>query len=336
MINQLALDYGTINVGDWIQSVAGLQFLTNVTTSIDRDYGYLGRNKNDILKNNFNHSLIYNGWINTKYSSSAHHYLQHVENLLMTSVNIQPESYSNLPDIFTKNIIGLRDLDTYTKLLEYNHRCYFSGCMTTLIKRPNNLSRIKGKIIINELDRLKYGDSPTAIGGLKSLAMNKSSAIHENPSPETLNLCYAKFPKNIVDDAIFIDHDNFDLREGNYRSAIEVAQSVLYEYATAELVITSRLHAALPCLAMGTPVVFIWHKNDSRMDGLHQLFNGFVHSTDFFSSNFVFEKISTGRNERYFEFISNSLRKRIKTFLLSTGQQYVEDDFSMVNQKISF
>ncbi|WP_264821067.1 polysaccharide pyruvyl transferase family protein [Acinetobacter schindleri] len=32
---------------------------------------------------------------------------------------------------------------------------------------------------------------------------------------------------------------------------------MLEKYSTAKLVITSRIHCALPCLAMGTPVIYI-------------------------------------------------------------------------------
>ena len=33
-------------------------------------------------------------------------------------------------------------------------------------------------------------------------------------------------------------------------------------YRRAELVITSRLHCALPCIAFGTPVILLTHKKD--------------------------------------------------------------------------
>jgi hypothetical protein len=51
----------------------------------------------------------------------------------------------------------------------------------------------------------------------------------------------------------------------------------LKRYATAKLVITSRIHCALPCLALGTPVIFI-NAFDSfvdscRFEGLLNLFN---------------------------------------------------------------
>ena len=46
------------------------------------------------------------------------------------------------------------------------------------------------------------------------------------------------------------------------------------KYARAELVITTRLHAALPCLAFNTPVILINKRFDNeRFKGLYELLN---------------------------------------------------------------
>ena len=53
---------------------------------------------------------------------------------------------------------------------------------------------------------------------------------------------------------------------------IERAKALVRGYATARLVVTSRLHCALPCLALGTPVLFIETAADAyRFDGLRDL-----------------------------------------------------------------
>jgi polysaccharide pyruvyl transferase WcaK-like protein len=47
------------------------------------------------------------------------------------------------------------------------------------------------------------------------------------------------------------------------------AKRLLKKYARAKLVITSRLHCALPCIAFGTPVIFINNNlKDPRFEGL--------------------------------------------------------------------
>ena len=52
----------------------------------------------------------------------------------------------------------------------------------------------------------------------------------------------------------------------------DAAETLLKRYRAASLVITSRLHCALPCLALGTPVVFLHSSTtDPRFRGLERL-----------------------------------------------------------------
>jgi hypothetical protein len=56
------------------------------------------------------------------------------------------------------------------------------------------------------------------------------------------------------------------------------AQRLVEDYARASLVITSRIHCALPCLGLGTPVLFVNNglqslSSSCRMKGLIDLFN---------------------------------------------------------------
>ena len=57
----------------------------------------------------------------------------------------------------------------------------------------------------------------------------------------------------------------------------EMAEAILHKYARAKLVITSRIHCALPCLALGTPVIFVngfdSFVDSCRFDGIIELFN---------------------------------------------------------------
>jgi hypothetical protein len=59
---------------------------------------------------------------------------------------------------------------------------------------------------------------------------------------------------------------------------IAKAKALLDRYARASLVITSRIHCALPCLGLGTPVLFIENGYDrkfgrERFGGILELFN---------------------------------------------------------------
>ena len=71
----------------------------------------------------------------------------------------------------------------------------------------------------------------------------------------------------------FIEQDRPDLVDSEER--FETAQHFLDELAQAKLVITSRIHTALPCLAFGTPVVFInsGFEDQNRLNGLIDFMN---------------------------------------------------------------
>jgi hypothetical protein len=58
----------------------------------------------------------------------------------------------------------------------------------------------------------------------------------------------------------------------NVKQRFSTAASLLDLYSTARLVLTSRLHCAMPCLAFGTPVLLIRDSfDDVRFDGLKEL-----------------------------------------------------------------
>ena len=63
-------------------------------------------------------------------------------------------------------------------------------------------------------------------------------------------------------DALFVTHDlpGLSLDQVNDKiiaSQFREAYALLARYRTAELVITARLHATLPCMAFGTPVIYV-------------------------------------------------------------------------------
>ena len=106
----------------------------------------------------------------------------------------------------------------------------------------------------------------------------------------------------------------------------EIAEDLLRRYARAKFVITSRIHCALPCLALGTPVVFINSFQDksnlSRLEGLIDLFN-YVNvdiKTGKYTSNFPLPegKITTSSvlpNPSNYLSLSEKLKKRCTQFI---------------------
>jgi hypothetical protein len=83
--------------------------------------------------------------------------------------------------------------------------------------------------------------------------------------------------KDILAKANFIRHSiNREALKSDHEY-FEYAEQLIKNYAQAKLVVTSRLHCALPCLALGTPIIFINSDGLSygRFDGLLELLRVF-------------------------------------------------------------
>ncbi|PIE62665.1 MAG: hypothetical protein CSA25_04175 [Desulfobacter postgatei] len=115
--------------------------------------------------------------------------------------------------------IGCRDEYTYSQCRRFNIKAYINGCITALL--PDRAKPQKnGKVFLVD------------------------------PEPELLQY----IPNHLLEDSITMSHivrseDDFD--------ALSYAKVVYERYKSeARLVITKRLHCALPCAAAGIPVIF--------------------------------------------------------------------------------
>ena len=135
-----------------------------------------------------------------------------------------------------KSQIGCRDFQTLTY---FGDKGYFSRCLTfTLPKFPE--SNRTDEILI-----VKYGND-----------------IDDDTFVDYI-------PENIRKNSIELTHREGALYRGNPESNIDYARFRLKRYARAKLVITNLLHCAIPCVAMGTPVVFVndFHPNVRQRSG---------------------------------------------------------------------
>lgn len=328
-MNYYSLDYSSINAGDWIQSLASLQFYPEITHTINRDSGKINRT-DELFKNDEESFMIYNGWTNTAVGDFS--YLENIKNILPISVNLQPMCFEEMPKFFKNNEVGLRDFNSYDKLKEINNNSYFSSCMTLLLK-SNKQKNKTGKIIINELDRMWNGDGPVSQMGKDNLNKFKKDLIYEIPSDEYYKNMKDRIPKNILDNAIFTDHDIYELREGTYKDSMETCIRLLDEYNNADLVITSRLHTALPCLALDTPVIFIWWEGDWRLRGLSNLFKNFYDISKY-SNNQINYEISENKNIDMFNNLKNSMLNKIESFMYKSNLNFEYNSYEKIIDKI--
>ena len=252
-------DYGVnrytmgCNLGDEIQSIAASCFLPKVDYFIDRES--ISRAVCDEKI-----KLIMNGWymIDHKQWPPA----RNIEPLLV-SVNLSNEKFEknifspqNRDYLIDNGPVGARDLYTLNLLHEQNIPSYFSGCLTLTLPKNEYIVRKDYVLCIDVQKDI-----------VDKLRKQTSRKIYEFSS--TFPLQYLKCEEKF-----------------------KYAFGLLKAYQSAAAVITSRLHAAMPCLALETPVLLVrdFEKHDGRFDGLGELVRKadnkfYLNNLDYFDVN---------------------------------------------------
>jgi len=270
-----------VNLGDYIQSLAAWQYLPKnyKPVFIDRDS----------LKyyNEENVTMIMNGWY---FLNENNDYFSDNINPIFVSFHI-----SNTNDINNSTVeylkkhepIGCRDKNTRKLLNKYGIRAYFSGCLTTTLDidyKVDNSER-EDNIIFCDYKFGDYGPADEILKSMKNYNFNKTEFTTHS---YTLN--------------------------SSHEQRFELSIKLLKKYAKAKLVITSRIHCALPCLAMGTPVILINKKYDKkRYSGIYKLLNTIgINEKGKFSKNIKFDDNGNVINSNYYLKFSNKLKQRIR------------------------
>jgi hypothetical protein len=177
--------------------------------------------------------------------------------------------------------IGARDLDTLTELRSAGVASYFSGCLTLTL--PMTSPSVKRAHIY---------------------AVDVSDAVFDHLS------------RRCVEPVLRLSHGDSELA-GSARFA--KAARLLQNYARARMVVTSRLHCALPCLAFGTPVLLIEKAADRyRFDGLRD----FLHCTseaDILSGRCGYDLSWPPNNKDGWQPLRAALEARCRSFIGGGG-----------------
>ena len=247
---------GVGNIGDYVQSLAAQQYFTSTEKFIHRDY--LNKSLEKKTK------LIMNGWFTYHPENWPPH-----ENIdpLFVSFHLD-KNYEK--DFFTKDTIeylnkyapiGCRDFATLSLMKKYNIDAYYSSCLTTTLNRElyENGSEKDGIYFVDVLyrDDLEYKWQFNKRSLLKDVIKGKWSIKN------TKNILYQHFPKELVDSGEILTqaYKSKDIHTDNsnvHQNRLNIASDLLKKLCNAKLVITSRIHIALPCLAFGTPVLFVY------------------------------------------------------------------------------
>ena len=237
------------NRGDDIQSYAA-SILTEGAELCDRE-------KLNLIE--IPTKLLCNGWF---MENGANWPPNRKVNPLFLSFHISTKSQKELTSpssiaYFKKHQpIGCRDTHTLTLLQKHNVTCFLSGCLTLTL--PRYTGQRGDNILFVDVMRTNYTSS-------------YRKAIVSRMIPE-------RFKEKIE----FITHFSKEMKSQTSDERMNEAKLLLDRYKKAKLVFTSLIHCALPCVAMGTPVVFIYagFNNNAKRDrfgGITDLFTTHIH-----------------------------------------------------------
>lgn len=263
-------DAGIVNYGDHIQSLAAKQYLPQVDYYIERDE--LNAPVPEKVK------LILNGWFTYKPENWPPH--ENIEPLFV-SFHLNPrfaDVIFNNPDTvaYLKKYspIGCRDFSTLNLMQKNGIDSYFSFCLTSTLDIDYKTSEKTDDIyfvdVLYDFDqRYVYKADPKRV-----LYHTATGRIFKTMNlPKKNKILKEHIPQNIIDQAIVINQ--FCSNKLTNEEKYEIADETLKKYAKAKVVVTSRIHCALPCLAMGTPVLFLFNGLED-VDGHLSRFKGTV------------------------------------------------------------
>jgi hypothetical protein len=224
----LRYDHEHMNLGDSIQTLAAERFLPSLDKRFDRDT--LG----DVEENDI-YLLIMNGWFTTrpeKWPPGASiapvffgFHLNIENNKDVERIFLNDKSL----EYFKRHEpIGCRDRATAKMLSERGIKTFYSKCLTLTFTRRSSEPE-NGKIFLVDIDPKKI------------------------PLPEAIER-----------KAVRVSHSVPHIYPDEVK--LLMAKSLLDMYKNeARLVITTRLHCALPCIALGVPVIFFGNPDEYRV-----------------------------------------------------------------------
>lgn len=277
----------TSNLGDDVQTIAQMQFIPKGSKTIIVDREHLNKEKRRC-------NVIMNGWWmhndkNFPPNSNVNplYIAFHIEKKGLVSPKAIKHYKKYEP-------IGCRDLHTMNLLTKKGVDAYFSGCLTLTLKNPfANPERTKIYIVDAHLS---------------------SKVTYPWGSNDLLEKL---IPKHIRNQAEYIEHEipeSIDKDDMHARQKF-VQQNLLNKYAQARLVITSRLHCALPCVAYNTPAIVLFSglHTDNRYGGLKDFVHGYSSIED--KVDFDFEnpkpKLTIEELNELQTKIRNDMQKRV-------------------------
>jgi len=256
------------NLGDEIQTLSAMQYLPRVDTLLERDRLHWYRDSPPVF-------VIFNGWFTRLPSWPPP---DCISPLFVAFHAARPELLidKRFVGYFKRHEpIGCRSLATLEAFRAIGVDAYFSGCLTlTLQRQPVERT---GEIYAVDVEMGLY--EKLVPERIRQMAIPMS---HEFPNSASPLLTRVKWNAAYLGlrgiykwgrGGLLLRGAGDKLNRTRHAYRLSQAQALLRKYSAAKLVITSRLHCALPCLAMGTPVLLLRPDIDAdpRFDGLRDL-----------------------------------------------------------------
>lgn len=212
------------NIGDVLQALAVLDHLPSAPVVLDRENLLSAFDRGDLL-------YFANGWLMHDFSK-----FPPPENLrpVYASVHFSNAAIlqrrANVLHFKKHGPIGARDQKTLFMLRAAGIPSYYSGCFTAgLNSRPCGSTNL-GLLVVDGVDH-RLSDSAVEVIGSR-LGMKPHRISHD---PESANLSF----------------DEYAVK------SFARAEKLLQAYCSSSMVVTTKIHCALPCLAMGVPVILL-------------------------------------------------------------------------------
>ena len=282
----------TDNIGDDIQTYVAMKFLPHIDYYIDREsLSCFVPDKKEYV------SMIMNGWfIHNKLAWPPSPYI----NPLLISMHFKDLEETDIGDMYLKGIggdflkqygpVGARDFETIKRLEKNSIDAYFSGCLTLTLEK---FSKVKKKKKICLVD----------------VSNEVISKVKENTNLEIEIITHSLNQKET-------EKKNIDERMND-------VERILKKYQESSIVITTRLHCALPCLALGTPVIVL-HKevfDEDRLGSFFQLFTNYIEE-DFLKMDIKKVLDKPNKNNKEYLKIKKELKNRCKSFIKNCEKKY--------------
>lgn len=286
------------NIGDYIQSLAALQY-------IDGHCCYIEKEKIAKFDGNERIKTIMNAW----YMWCPDNWPPMEEAIipLLISIHISPLMFDQMlanggkEYLIAHGPVGCRDTGTLKLLQDAGIPSYFSACMTLTLGRTYRYQAARkgiyfvdpffppiryvngGKAVYQPINLVKavfyFFRNMKMVNSLARKSFFKGR--FKLQTYYNASIFYHAYSSMFSDDVLlsaeYLSHMLPVSSTWNHDELLDVARQLLHKYACAKLVVTSRIHCALPCLGLDTSVVFVTNDDlesaaPGRFGGLMQLF----------------------------------------------------------------